>query len=62
MLYGENGLLLTPSIDHAFDRRLIGFEGIGNVNISARTFGERIPLPQSKRAERMRLRLFAGGP
>jgi hypothetical protein len=26
-LNGENGLLLTPSIDHLFDRGFIGFEG-----------------------------------
>src|ERR1700733_9349018 len=28
-LNGENGLLLTPSIDHLFDRGFIGFEGSG---------------------------------
>ena len=28
-LDGENGLLLTPSIDHLFDRGFIGFEGNG---------------------------------
>lgn len=28
---GENGLLLTPSIDHLFDRGFIGFEGNGNL-------------------------------
>jgi hypothetical protein len=33
-LNGENGLLLTPSIDHLFDRGFIGFEGNGNVIIS----------------------------
>ncbi len=31
---GENGLLLTPSIDHLFDRGFIGFEGKGNLIIS----------------------------
>jgi putative restriction endonuclease len=33
-LNGENGLLLTPSIDHLFDRGFIGFEDAGNLIIS----------------------------
>jgi hypothetical protein len=33
-LNGENGLLLTPSIDHLFDRGFIGFENSGNLIIS----------------------------
>ena len=33
-LSGENGLLLTPSIDHLFDRGFIGFEDKGNLIIS----------------------------
>jgi HNH endonuclease len=33
-LNGENGLLLTPSIDHLFDRGFIGFEDSGTVIIS----------------------------
>jgi hypothetical protein len=33
-LDGNNGLLLTPSIDHLFDRGFIGFEGNGNLIIS----------------------------
>lgn len=33
-LNGENGLLLTPSIDHLFDRGFIGFEGNGRLMIS----------------------------
>ncbi len=33
-LNGENGLLLTPSIDHLFDRGFIGFEDKGNLIIS----------------------------
>src|SRR6266446_6519764 len=33
-LDGENGLLLTPSIDHLFDRGFIGFENDGNLVIS----------------------------
>jgi hypothetical protein len=33
-LDGENGLLLTPSIDHLFDRGFIGFENGGRLIIS----------------------------
>jgi hypothetical protein len=33
-LDGENGLLLTPSIDHLFDRGFIGFEDSGALIIS----------------------------
>ncbi|MCW5628250.1 MAG: HNH endonuclease, partial [Rhodoferax sp.] len=33
-LDGENGLLLTPSIDHLFDRGFIAFEDNGQVIIS----------------------------
>jgi putative restriction endonuclease len=33
-LNGEKGLLLTPSIDHLFDRGFIGFENSGDVIIS----------------------------
>jgi hypothetical protein len=35
-LDGENGLLLTPSIDHLFDRGFISFEGNGEVLVSPR--------------------------
>jgi hypothetical protein len=31
-LNGENGLLLTPSVDHLFDRGFIGFENSGHAN------------------------------
>ena len=33
-LNGENGLLLTPSIDHLFDRGFIGFEDNGTLIVS----------------------------
>jgi hypothetical protein len=33
-LNGENGLLLTPSIDHLFDRGFIGFENSGTLIVS----------------------------
>jgi putative restriction endonuclease len=35
-LDGENGLLLTPSIDHLFDRGFISFDGNGDVLVSPR--------------------------
>ncbi len=31
---GENGLLLTPTIDHLFDRGFIGFEATGNLIVA----------------------------
>ena len=33
-LNGENGLLLTPDVDHSFDRGFVGFEGNGDVLVS----------------------------
>lgn len=33
-LDGENGLLLTPSIDHLFDRGFIAFEGDGRLLVA----------------------------
>ena len=33
-LDGENGLLLTPTVDHLFDRGFIGFEGNGDLIVS----------------------------
>lgn len=33
-LDGENGLLLTPSVDHLFDRGFIGFEDTGQLIVS----------------------------
>jgi putative restriction endonuclease len=33
-LDGENGLLLTPTIDHLFDRGFIGFENSGELIVS----------------------------
>lgn len=33
-LDGENGLMLTPSIDHLFDRGFIAFEGTGRLLVS----------------------------
>jgi putative restriction endonuclease len=33
-LDGENGLLLTPTVDHLFDRGFIGFEGNGDLIVA----------------------------
>jgi putative restriction endonuclease len=33
-LDGENGLLLTPTVDHLFDRGFIGFDGDGGLIVS----------------------------
>jgi hypothetical protein len=44
-LNGENGFLLTPSIDHLFDRGFISFEGNGELIIS--------PVAQLSSLERM---------
>jgi len=60
-LDGENGLLLTPSIDHLFDRGFIGFEGTGNVLISPvadTPFLERMGVSTS---ERVNVGAFADG-
>ncbi len=35
-LDGENGLMLTPSVDHLFDRGFISFEGTGRLLVSPR--------------------------
>ncbi|MEP7057477.1 MAG: HNH endonuclease signature motif containing protein [Caldimonas sp.] len=39
-LDGENGLLLTPSIDHLFDRGFIGFEDDGDLIASPVAYRE----------------------
>jgi len=46
-LDGENGLLLTPSVDHMFDRGFIGFEDNGDLLIS--------PVAHSESLKRMGL-------
>jgi hypothetical protein len=50
-LNGENGLLLTPSIDHLFDRGLISFEDSGGLLISPvahRTSLQRMGVPTER--------------
>lgn len=60
-LSGENGLLLTPSIDHLFDRGLISFENSGELLISPVAHGEslqRMGVPTDRTAH---YRSFAQG-
>ena len=60
-LDGENGLLLTPSIDHLFDRGFIGFEDSGRLIISP--VAHRPSLAQNgsrNRPRRQRGRLYRG--
>lgn len=50
-LDGENGLLLTPSIDHLFDRGFISFRGDGRLLVSPVAHGgslERMGVPVSR--------------
>lgn len=50
-LDGENGLMLTPTVDHLFDRGFIGFEGSGRLVISpsANTVAlEKMGIPTTK--------------
>ena len=51
-LDGENGLLLTPTIDHLFDRGFISFEGDGRLLVSPVAHGpslQRMGVPVSDR-------------
>lgn len=51
-LDGENGLLLTPTIDHLFDRGFISFEARGQLLVSPvahRPSLERMGVPLSER-------------
>jgi putative restriction endonuclease len=60
-LDGENGLLLTPSIDHLFDRGFISFEGNGRLLVSPVAHGaslERMGVPLG---ERVNVGAFSAG-
>ena len=51
-LDGENGLLLTPTIDHLFDRGFISFEADGKLLVSPVAHGpslERMGVPAGER-------------
>jgi hypothetical protein len=60
-LDGENGLLLTPSIDHLFDRGFIGFEGTGALLISPVAHMPSLERMGVRTGEQMNVGAFAEG-
>jgi predicted restriction endonuclease len=60
-LNGENGLLLTPSIDHLFDRGFIGFEGSGRLLISPVAHKPSLEKMGVKVGEQINVGVFAEG-
>jgi hypothetical protein len=60
-LDGENGLLLTPSIDHLFDRGFIGFEGNGTLRISPVAHTPSLEKMGVRTAERVNVGAFSEG-
>lgn len=60
-LDGENGLLLTPSIDHLFDRGFIGFEGTGELLISPVAHRQSMERMGVRTRERINVGAFAQG-
>jgi putative restriction endonuclease len=60
-LDGENGLLLTPSIDHLFDRGFIGFEGSGALLISPVAHAPSLERMGVRTGERINVGAFAEG-
>jgi hypothetical protein len=60
-LNGENGLLLTPSIDHLFDRGFISFEGKGELPISPVAHHTSLSRMGVATAERIKVGSFSEG-
>jgi len=60
-LDGENGLLLTPSIDHLFDRGFIGFEGNGALLISPVAHKPSLERMGVRTSERINVGVFSEG-
>jgi hypothetical protein len=60
-LDGENGLLLTPSIDHLFDRGFISFEGYGRLLISPVAHRESLQRMGVKTEEPVKVGTFSEG-
>jgi putative restriction endonuclease len=60
-LDGENGLLLTPSIDHLFDCGFIGFEGTGELLISPVAHTPSLERMGVRTRERVNVGTFAAG-
>jgi putative restriction endonuclease len=58
---GENGLLLTPSIDHLFDRGFIGFEGSGALVISPVAHKPSLQKMGVRTSERVNVGAFSEG-
>jgi putative restriction endonuclease len=60
-LDGENGLLLTPSIDHLFDRGFISFEGTGALLLSPVAHAASLERMGVKTGELVNVGAFAEG-
>jgi len=60
-LDGENGLLLTPSIDHLFDRGFISFEGNGDLLLSPVAHRESLKRMGVTVDERVNVGAFSNG-
>lgn len=60
-LDGENGLLLTPTIDHLFDRGFIGFDGNGDLLISPVAHSESLVRMGVDPASRVNVGGFSSG-
>jgi hypothetical protein len=60
-LDGENGLLLTPSIDHLFDRGFIGFDSSGELLISLVADRKSLERMGVQTQERLNVGAFAEG-
>ena len=60
-LDGENGLMLTPSIDHLFDRGFITFENSGDLAVSPRANSHALNRMGVLTAERVNVGSFSDG-
>ena len=60
-LNGENGLLLTPNIDHLFDRGFIGFENSGDLIISPVAHRPSLERMGVETARRINVGIFSHG-
>lgn len=60
-LDGENGLLLTPTIDHLFDRGFISFENSGQLIVSPRAHGPSLRQMGIDTTQEMNVGTFSSG-
>lgn len=60
-LDGENGLLLTPTVDHLFDKGFISFEDTGRVLVSPVAHRESLRKMGIDTGERLNVGTFTGG-